>query len=150
LNQCDLIPQDIYIFFIFIFKKAHFTASFEMRFDDAVKARTKKLSDFKFVRFMSYKTEGRQTIVRLFVIMYFNTICFGLLALINCFFTSTQIQTESPEVTVPHSIANRVGFDCLLLMLDILEAASLFAPEKNGFSCHIFKHKSFQQDILLT
>jgi hypothetical protein len=97
---------------------------------------------------MSYKAEGRQTIVRLFVIMYFNTICFGLLALMNWFFTSTQIQTESPEVTVPHS--NRVGFDCLLLMLDIFETASLFSPETNYFSCHIFKHKNFQHDILLT
>jgi hypothetical protein len=48
--------------------KAHFTVSFEMKFDDAVKARTKKLSDFKFERFMSYKIEGRQTVDRLFLI----------------------------------------------------------------------------------
>jgi len=56
--------------------KAHFTVSFEMKFDDAVKARTKKLSDFKFGRFMSYKTEGRQTVVRLFLILHFITLCF--------------------------------------------------------------------------
>jgi hypothetical protein len=46
--------------------KARFTVSFEMKFDDVVKARTKKLSDFKFGRFMSYKTEGRQTELRTF------------------------------------------------------------------------------------
>ena len=57
-------------------KKAHFTVSFEMRFDDAVKARTKKLCDFKFWRFMSYKTEGRQTAVSLFLFLYFITIFF--------------------------------------------------------------------------
>jgi hypothetical protein len=71
-KECDLMPQDINVFF----KRAHFTVSFEMRFDDAVKARTKKLSDFKFGCFMSYKTEGRQTVDRLFVILYFITICF--------------------------------------------------------------------------
>jgi hypothetical protein len=37
--------------------KAHFTVSFEMKFYDAVKARTKKLSDFKFGRFMSYNRQ---------------------------------------------------------------------------------------------
>jgi hypothetical protein len=101
-----------------------------MRFDDAVKTRTKKLSDFKFGRFMSYKTEGRQTIVRLLVIPYFITICFRLLALMNWFLTSTQIQTKSPEVTLHHSVANRVGLDCILLMLDIPGTVSLFAPDK--------------------
>lgn len=52
-KECDLIPQDIIIFFM----KAHFTVSFEMKFYDAVKARTKKLSDFKFGRFMSYNRQ---------------------------------------------------------------------------------------------
>jgi hypothetical protein len=37
-KQCDLIPPDIIIFFM----KANFTASFEMKFDDAVKARKKE------------------------------------------------------------------------------------------------------------
>jgi hypothetical protein len=39
--------------------KAHFTVSFEMKFDGVVKARTKKCCDLKFGRFVSYKTEGR-------------------------------------------------------------------------------------------
>jgi hypothetical protein len=43
---------------------------------------------------------------------------------------STQIPTESPEVTVPLSVAKSVGLDCLLLMLDIPEIASIFALEK--------------------
>ena len=54
-----------------------------MKFDDAVKARKKKLSDFKFGRFMSYKTEGRQTAVRLFLILHFIILCFWLLTLMH-------------------------------------------------------------------
>jgi len=46
------------------------------------------------------------------------------------FRTSTQIQRESPEVTVPLPVAKRVGLDRLLLMLDIPEIASLFVLEK--------------------
>jgi hypothetical protein len=45
-----------------------------MRFDDAVKPRTKKSLGFKFGRFMSYKTEGRQTVFGPFLIPYFITI----------------------------------------------------------------------------
>jgi len=56
--------------------KAHFTVSFEMKFDDAVKVRTKKCCDLKFGRFMSYKTEGRQTVVRLCLILHSITLCF--------------------------------------------------------------------------
>jgi len=43
-KECDLIHPDIINFF---FMKAHFTVSLEMKFDDAVKERTNKLSDFK-------------------------------------------------------------------------------------------------------
>ena len=101
-----------------------------MKFDDAVKARTKKLSDFKFGRFMSYKTEGRQTVVRLFLILHFITLWFWLLTLMHWSRTSTQIQTESPEVTVSLPVVKRVELNRLLLMLDIPEIASLFALEK--------------------
>jgi len=46
---------------------------------------------------MSYKTEGRQTVVRLFLILHFITLCFWLLTLMHWSRNSTQIQTESPE-----------------------------------------------------
>ena len=101
-----------------------------MRFDDAVKPRAKKPFGFKFGRFMSYKTEGRQTVVGPFLIPYFITIFVWSLRLKHWCRTSTQIQTERSEETVPRSVANRAGLVCLLLMFDAPDITSLFIHEK--------------------